>query len=85
MKKVGQIDIGELISLRETLCVSLPEHKKIDGQYRNIENLLIVLAKFYLETEPFRKPNDKLVWFGEREGSFKLAIGEDGEPFGKWK
>lgn len=24
------------------------------------------------------------MWFGEREGSFKVATGGDGAPFGKW-
>ena len=34
--------------------------------------------------DQFTKPGDKLVWFGEREGAFKVAIGGDGAPFGKW-
>ena len=39
------------------------------------------MAKFYLTVNKQRK--DKLDWFGEREGSFKVAIGGDGAPFGK--
>lgn len=41
-----------------------------------------MLANFYCETDQFRKPGDKLVWFGEEEGAFKVAIGGDGAPFG---
>ena len=29
-------------------------------------------AKFYFETDQFRKPGYKLVWFGEEEGAFKV-------------
>ena len=39
------------------------------------------MAKFYLTVNNQR--NDKLDKFGEREGSFKVAIGGDGAPFGK--
>ena len=46
--------------------------------------MLITLSKFYFETDWFRKDNDKLNWFGEKEGTFKVAIGWDGAPFGKW-
>jgi len=28
--------------------------------------------------------SDVVVWFGEEEGAFKVAIGVDGAPFGKW-
>ena len=44
----------------------------------------VMLCKFYFETDEYRKDNDKLTWFGEREGTFKVAIGGDGAPFGKW-
>ena len=39
------------------------------------------MAKFYLFVNKQR--TDKLEWFGEGEGSFKVAIGGDGAPFGK--
>ena len=38
-------------------------------------------AKFYLTVNKQRE--DKLDWFGKQEGSFKVAIGGDGAPFGK--
>ena len=28
-----------------------------------------MLCKFYFETDEYRKDNDKLTWFGEREGN----------------
>ena len=39
------------------------------------------MAKFYLSVNKQRK--DELNWFGKQEGSFKVAIGGDGAPFGK--
>ncbi|CAH3038070.1 unnamed protein product, partial [Porites lobata] len=84
MKKIEEIDVGEFYSIRETLCHDLPPDQQVDGVYRNLENFLLLLAKFYFETDQYRKPGDKLVWFSEREGAFKVAIGGDGAPFGKW-
>ena len=54
----------------------------MNGVYRDLEQLVLALSKFYLETDSSRK--DKLTWFGEKEGLFKVAIGGDGAPFGKW-
>ena len=84
MKKIEEIDVGEFYSIRETLCHDLPPDQQLDGVYRNLENFLLLLAKFCFETDQYRKPGDKLVWFSEREGAFKVAIGGDGAPFGKW-
>ena len=84
MKKIEEIDVGEFYSIRETLFHDLPPDQQVDRVYRNLENFLLLLAKFYFETDQYRKPGDKLVWFSEREGAFKVAIGGDGAPFGKW-
>ncbi|KAK2562638.1 hypothetical protein P5673_014329 [Acropora cervicornis] len=65
----------------ETLCIGLDEERKVNGKYRDLQELLILMAKFYLTVNKQRK--DKLDWFGEREGTFKVAIGGDGAPFGK--
>lgn len=72
--KITEIDVGEVYSVRDTLCHDLPPHQKVDGVYRNLENCLLMLAKFYFETDQFRKPGDKLVWFGEEEGAFKGSL-----------
>lgn len=52
--------------------------------YRNLENFLFMFCKFYFEIDKYRKDSDKLKWFGEREGIFKVVIGGDGVLFGKW-
>jgi len=80
MKKIERLDVGKIISVRETLCHDLPGDQQVDGVYRNLENFLLMLCKFYLETDQYRRNHDKLVWFGEREGTFKVAIGGDGAP-----
>ena len=53
--------MGEVYSIRETLCRDLPPDQQVDGAYRNLENFLLLLAKFYFETDQYRKPGDKLV------------------------
>lgn len=81
MNKIEELDMGDVISVRETLCYDLPVDQQVDGVYRNLENFLLMLCKFYFESNDFRKDGDKLTWFGEREGSFKVAIGGDKAPF----
>lgn len=81
MERVNQIDIGQLHDVRELLCNDLSEEDKVNGKFRNLLQLLIRMAHFYLNANKYRE--DKLDWFGEGEGSFKVAIGGDGAPFGK--
>ena len=69
-------NIAQLISVRDTLCATLPPEEEL-------ETMLLTLSKFYLETDPIRKDNEKLIWFGEK-GAFKVSVGDDGAPFGKW-
>ena len=45
--------------------------------------MLLILSKLYLETDPTRKDDERLSWFGKK-GAFKVAIGGDSAPFGKW-
>lgn len=72
MKKNEEINVGEVYSIRETLCRDLPPDQQVDEVYRNLENFLLLLAKFYSETDQYRKPGDKLVWFSKREGACKV-------------
>ena len=81
--KIAENDIGGLISVRETLCPTLPPEQKVAGVYRDLEKMLLILSKFYLETDPMRKDDERLSWFG-KTCAFKVAIGGDGAPFGKW-
>ena len=76
MHKNKAIDVGEIFSVRDTLCSPLPND---NGVYRDLEVMLISLNQFYFDTERFRK-NDQLDWFSEKEGSFKEATGGDGAP-----
>lgn len=84
MDKVSSIDIGELLPVNDLLSNNLPLSEHVDGVYRNLETLLLSLAKFYLDTDPFRKADEKLRWFGSEVGHFRVAVGGDGAPFGKW-
>ena len=65
------------------MCATLPQEQRVAGVYRDLETMLLTLSKFYLETDPIRKESEKLVWFGEK-GAFKVAVGGDSAPFGKW-
>mgnify|MGYP001794764206 CR=1 FL=1 len=62
------------------MCDELDEEEKVDGRYRDLLQLLLTLAQFYLFVNKQRE--EKFVWFGEEEGCFKVAIGGDGAPFG---
>ena len=75
MNKIEELDMGDVISVRGTLCHDLPVDQHVDGVYRNVENFLLMLCKFYFVTDEYRKDSDKLTSFGEREGTFKVAIG----------
>ena len=81
IEEIDKIDIGILHDVRENLCHGLEEDEKVDGKYRDLLQLLLRIARFYFFANKQRE--DKLEWFGEREGNFKVAIGGDGAPFGK--
>ena len=81
LQRIYEIDMGMLYDVRKTLCGGLDEESKVNGKYRDLQERLILMAMFYLPINKQRK--DKLDWFGEWEGSFKVAIGGDGAPFGK--
>lgn len=81
MQKIQQINVGETKSVREILCITLPKDEHVNGIYRDLETILIMLSQFYFQTDEFRKENDKLNWFGSKKVSFKVAIGRDGAPF----
>ena len=84
ISKINEINIGNLFSVRDTLCGDLPDELKVDGVYRNLEELLLSVAQFYLEVDSYRGEDDRLCWLGGEVGEFKVAIGGDGAPFGKW-
>ena len=61
MERVNQIDIGELHDVRELLCNGLSEEDKVDGKLRNLLQLFLRMAHFYLKANKYRV--DKLDWF----------------------
>lgn len=79
--ELNGIHTEELHDVRETLCYGLDEESKVDKKCRDLFQLLINLGHFYLNVNKHRK--DKLDWFGKWMGSFKVAFGRDGAPFGK--
>ena len=77
MPFIKSIDIGQLYSVRETLCQGLDEEEKADGIYRDIQPLLS-LAEFYLSQSRYQ-----LVGFEDEVNTFHVSLGGDGAPFGK--
>ena len=77
MSYIKSIDIGKLFSVRDTLCDGLDESEKVNGCYRDLEELLVRLAEFYLNNDFY-----ELLDFGEAN-TFHIALGGDGAPFGK--
>jgi hypothetical protein len=61
----------------ENLCNGLDECDKVNGCYRDIEDLLVKLAKFYINHGKYN-----LLTF-EQPNIFHIALGGDGAPFGR--
>ena len=78
MPYIKSIDIGQLYSVRDTLCYDLEEEEKADGMYREVKQLLLSLAKFYLSQSRYQ-----LIWFQGQVNTFHVSLGGDGAPFGK--
>ena len=79
MPFIKSINIGELYSVRETLCEGLNEEEKVSGVYRNIREMLPCLARYYMINEG----KYELLWFNDQPFTFYISIGGDGTPFGK--
>ena len=71
------VDIGNLYSVEEELCKD--SQNKVNGFFRDLKEFLPRLAEFYLKVY---KP-EEFNWFGN-PFTFKVAIGGDGAPFGKY-
>jgi len=76
MPFVKSIPIGTLHSIRDTLCEGMTD--KVSGCYRSLKELLLCLAKFYLN----KSSGYDLTWFND-QFTFQVALGGDGAPFGK--
>ena len=79
MPYIKSLDIGKPYSVREMLCNGLNEEEKVSGVYRNIEEMLPRLARYYLMNEGMYE----LLWFNEQPFTFHVSVGGDGSPFDK--
>ena len=81
---IKSLDVGRLYDFSE-FCKDLADDEKVEGKYRDLEDLLLRIANLYLYIDVnFDSGDDQLLhWFSEDRGSFKIAIGADAAPFGK--
>ena len=77
MSYIKSIEIGKLYSVREMLCDGLDESDKVNGCYRELEELVLKLAEFYINSGEYN-----ILTFDE-PNTFHIALGGDGAPFGK--
>lgn len=77
MSEIKKIDVGKVYSIHENFSFC-SDNENINGCYRDLREYLPRLALFYLNTK-----QDALKWFGKTEGTFLVAFGGDGCPFGK--
>ena len=78
---IRSINTGELKDVKDDFCSDLEDDDKVEGKYRDLKDLLINLAEFYLNLNDFNAI--KLLWFKGRMYVFEVAVGADGAPFGK--
>ena len=65
LKRINQIDTGDLHDVRETLCKGLKKEDTVNGKYRDLLRVLLKMAQFYLSANNNRM--DKLKpWFIDR-------------------
>ena len=77
MSYIKSIEIGKLYDVREMLCDGLEESEKVNGCYRELEDLVLKLAEFYLNSDEYN-----ILTFDE-PNTFHIALGGDGALFGK--
>ena len=81
MSHIKKVDIGKVYSVEEEFTNYIQADEVVHGCFRDLRDFLPRLAKFYLQTR--QKSNEALKWFSETEGTFLVALGGDGCPFGK--
>ena len=77
MLYIKSIEIVKLYDVREMLCDGLEECEKVNGCYRELEELILKLAEFYLNSYEYN-----ILTFDE-PNKLHIALGDDGAPFGK--
>lgn len=78
VSEINKIDIGNVVSVQDYFQKAT-EDDMVRGCFRKLEEFLPRLAKFYLR----KGGKESLKWFGNAEGTFLVALGGDGCPFGK--
>ena len=81
VEQLKKIDIGTVHVIDEDYLegLSLETENKVNGAYRDLREYLPMLAKFYLS----QNSKESLKGFAESTGTFQIALGGDGCPFGK--
>ena len=84
MQFIKSIDIGVLKPIPQAEEIENQDGPnvthQVSGCFLDLEALLLQLADLYLSID---KVTPILSWFGEAPGTFLVAIGADGAPFGK--
>ena len=78
MAYIKSIDVGKLFSVDEVFCGDLEEQEKVNGCFRDLEDLLVKLAEFYMNDS-----QHNLITFNSEPNTFHVALGGDAAPFGK--
>ena len=80
VREVSKIDIGNVYSV-EDYFQEATDDDTVCGCFRKLREFFPRLAQFYLK----RDEKESLKWFDNTEGTFLVAVGGDGCPFGKNK
>ena len=78
LSHIKQVDIRKVYSVEEEFSNYIRADEVVPRCSRDLSNYLPRLAKFSLQTT-----HEALKWFSEPEGTFLVALGGDGCPFGK--
>ena len=79
VRHLKQIDVGTVHEIDQDYQKGLETEVVVNGAYRDLRQYLPMLAKFYLS----KKTEESLKGFAESTGTFQIALGGDGCPFGK--
>ena len=77
MAYIKSIHVGKLFSV-EVFCGDLEEQEKVSGCFRDLEDLLVKLAEFYMNDS-----QHNLLTFNSEPNTFHVALSSDGALFGK--
>ena len=79
VEQLKKIDIGTVHEIDPDYLEGLETENQVNGAYRDLRQYLPMLAKFYLS----QNRKESLKGFAESKGTFQIALGGDGCPFGK--